>query len=89
MPSTVKSRRFVITGMSGTGKTAVLEGLRIEGFACFDESGRVVLNNGSVAARSDPETFISEMYEHSLRDYGLAPPNQQIVMKQCHTLFLE
>jgi predicted ATPase len=77
MPNIVNALRYVITGMSGTGKTAVLEGLRTEGFPCFDEPGREVLNNGSAAAKTDPEIFISEMYEHSLRDYRLAP-NQQL-----------
>jgi predicted ATPase len=58
--------------MSGTGKTTVLEELRAQGFACFDEPGRAVLNHGSEAAKRLPETFIQGMLDHSLRDYSKA-----------------
>lgn len=67
------TKRFVITGMSGTGKTAVLEALRREGRGCFEEPARKLLQahlpeDGDYFAPS----FISLMLQQSLADFEAA-----------------
>jgi predicted ATPase len=77
MPITDKPQRYVITGTSGTGKTSLIEELKIAGFVCFEEPGRKVLTSGSDAAKTEPEPFIEEMLIQSLKDFEKAQ-NKQI-----------
>lgn len=63
-------RRFIITGMSGTGKTAVLEALRREGHACFTEPARLLLE-ARLPEQGDgfASSFIQLMVERSRADH--------------------
>lgn len=65
--------RYIITGMSGTGKTVLLERFRREDYCCFDEPARKILaahlpEEGEGFARS----FIDLMLRQSLSDYKAA-----------------
>ena len=63
------TKRFVISGTSGTGKTSLLDGLRRSGIACYEEAGRKVLTSGSQEAKMDAYTFVLEMLSHSKNDF--------------------
>ena len=61
--------RFVITGASGSGKTALLNGLMSAGYLVYEEAGRKVLTTGSSEARSDADVFVQEMLSLAVADF--------------------
>ncbi len=64
--------RYVITGMSGTGKTALLGGLRGLGYTGFDEPARAVLEAGVPHGDAFAPAFVTAMLERAVRDFGAA-----------------
>jgi predicted ATPase len=67
------SRRFILAGTSGTGKTALLQGLSDCGFCCFQEPGRKILaahlaGEGEGFARS----FVNLMKDQFISDFEAA-----------------
>ncbi len=66
-------RRIVITGMSGTGKTAVLNELRTAGYTCFDEPARKILE-ARLAGEGEGfgAAFVKLMLQQSLADFSEA-----------------
>ncbi len=73
-----KPKRFVISGTSGTGKTSIINELKLMGMSCFDEPGRKVLTSGSSEAKTKPEPFVEEMLTHALNDYKEASSMQTV-----------
>lgn len=73
MNRTAGAQTFIITGMSGTGKTALLEQLRADGYTCFEEPARKILEN-HVPEEGDgfASSFIDEMLRQSLADFRTA-----------------
>ena len=67
-------KRFVITGTSGTGKSALVNELRSVGTECFEEAARKILTSGSELAKKDVDVFVREMLSQSLSDYQAASP---------------
>jgi predicted ATPase len=64
------ARRIIFTGMSGTGKTALLDELRLEGFQCFEEPGRKILEERLSKQGDDfAASFIELMLRQSLSDF--------------------
>ncbi len=64
---------YIITGMSGTGKTTLLRGLKNTGFNCFDEPARKILEyhsetDGPALPAKDPYAFVKEMLDQNVRD---------------------
>jgi predicted ATPase len=43
-PTVSKQNRYIITGGPSTGKTTLIEALRLQGYNCVDESARAVIN---------------------------------------------
>ena len=66
-------KNYVITGMSGTGKTTLVDSLRGFGFQCYEEPARKILEyqikiDGPALPAKNPTMFVQEMLAHSLRD---------------------
>ncbi|MCP1290250.1 AAA family ATPase [Chromobacterium sp. S0633] len=71
------SRRLVLTGGPGAGKTALLEALRDAGFSVMDEAGRAVIQDqaligGRALPWVDPGAFAEAMLAWELRSLRLA-----------------
>lgn len=65
---TTHTGKYIITGTSGTGKTALIRELRHRGFAVFYEPQRAVLaeqleKNGSALPANNPIQFIQALLE--------------------------
>lgn len=77
MSMSSSARRFVITGMSGTGKTALLNELRTLGYPCFEEPARKILE-ARLPEEGDgwAQSFIALMLQHSLADFNKADAAQ-------------
>ena len=68
---------FVITGSSGTGKTRLLDALRMRGHTCFDEPVRRTLReqideDGPALPAKDPRLFVAELLRQFVRDLETA-----------------
>ncbi|WP_350286089.1 ATP-binding protein [uncultured Croceitalea sp.] len=64
----MNSKRIVITGAPGTGKTKVVEGLEAKGYRCFHEIIRSMTaqakNNGTTKKQvSNPLVFVDDPFE--------------------------
>ena len=75
--------RFVLTGMSGTGKSVLLEALGATGATCFEEVPRKLLQDqvavdGPALPSTDPGAFVSEMLDRSLSDFDAAAHTDSI-----------
>lgn len=66
--------RYIFTGMSGTGKSALLCALAQSGSPCFEEVVRQVLKHqlsidGPALPAKDPGEFVREMLRRSISDF--------------------
>ena len=74
---------YIITGMSGTGKTTLLHGLRDLGFDCFEEPARKVLEyqsrtDGPALPSKDPRAFVKEMLDQNISDAQTASALEKV-----------
>ncbi|MGE0502960.1 MAG: AAA family ATPase [Rhizobiaceae bacterium] len=72
------SRRFVVTGGPGSGKTALLSALAREGFAVLPEAGRAITRfhraiDGPAGHGGDRLLFAELMLSWDMRSYAEAP----------------
>jgi predicted ATPase len=74
----INSDRFhIITGGPGSGKTALIEALRLRGYACSVEAGRGIIQDqvaidGRALPWRDPLLFAELMLSWDMRSYRLA-----------------
>jgi predicted ATPase len=78
------SRLFILTGAPGSGKTAILDGLRRE-FRCVDEPAREVLaeqraTGGRGTWDQDPSLFVRLLLERSIEKYEAARRSGETVL---------
>jgi predicted ATPase len=69
-----KSNYFILTGMSGTGKTTLLQSLNRRGSRCYEEPIRALLTHqletdGPALPSKDTTLFVKEMLKRSIHDY--------------------
>jgi predicted ATPase len=75
--STNHERFYIVTGGPGSGKTSLLEALRLRGYACSVEAGRgIIQDQVSIAGRAlpwqDRSLFAELMLSWEMRSYRIA-----------------
>jgi len=74
----MRSRRIVISGCSGGGKSSVIEALSARGFATMPEAGRILVRE-EMAARgdalpwADPVSFAKKLLDRAITQFESAP----------------
>jgi predicted ATPase len=80
----IGSRLFILTGAPGSGKTAILDGLR-EHVRCIDEPARAILaeqraTGGRGTWDQDPPLFVALLLEHSIEAFRAAHASGETVV---------
>lgn len=70
----IKENYFIITGGPGMGKTAIIEQLRLKGYACVPETGRNIIQQqmaiqGTALPWANSGEFALLMFRQSVLDY--------------------
>jgi predicted ATPase len=78
------SNYFILTGMSGTGKTTLLQSLSSRGFRCYEEPVRALLTHqlevdGPALPSKNAKLFVEEMLKLSTHNYEDAASNDDNV----------
>jgi predicted ATPase len=73
----VSDRLFDLTGGPGSGKTTLIKGLSLAGYATSDEAGRAIIQDqqaidGPALPWRDPAAFAEMMLSFEMRPYRLA-----------------
>jgi predicted ATPase len=66
--------RFIITGGPGSGRTAIIEALRLRGYCCVDEVGRKIIQEqmrigGDAVHWGGRAKYLELMLSRSIADY--------------------
>jgi len=77
MNNKTSDRFHIITGGPGSGKTTLIEALRVRGFACSVEAGRGIIQDqvaigGEALPWLDPRLFAELMLSWEMRSYRIA-----------------
>lgn len=75
------TRRFVITGGPGFGKTSIISALEAKGYFCFHEFSRSLIKEqlavgGDILPWKNLESFSRIVFEMRLKQFEEAPENQ-------------
>lgn len=65
-------KRVVITGGPGSGKTALIESLKSEGYSCFDEVSRAIIQQENIQTSFKDFDFESAVFKQRLEDFKTA-----------------
>lgn len=69
-------QRVVLTGGPGSGKSSLIEYLRISGFSVADEAARRIIRerlNGGLTPRPSPQKFAREILRRDINNYNESP----------------
>ena len=74
----MKTRRIVISGCSGGGKSSIIEALSAQGFAIMPEAGRILVREemaagGDALPWTDPISFAEKLISRAITQFELAP----------------
>ncbi len=77
-------KRYIITGAPGTGKTTLINALRISGFYCFEEvSRRIIISqqktNGNKTPWQDVTGFTNLVYNKTLEELKISIDKEAFV----------
>ena len=75
--STNHERFYIVTGGPGSGKTSLLEAIRLRGYSCSTEAGRGIIQDqvsiaGQALPWADPILFAELMLSWEMRSYHIA-----------------
>jgi len=60
------SKRIVITGAPGTGKTTIIETLKNQGYSCYDEISRAIIQEYQIEGIPNPFATHAEQFSERL-----------------------
>ncbi len=77
-------KRYIITGAPGTGKTTLIDALRVDGFYCFEEVSRRIIiseqqNNGNKTPWEDVIGFTNLVYKKTIEELKTPVDKQAFV----------
>ncbi len=70
------SKRYILTGAPGTGKTSLINALKQQGYACHDEIARQIIlrqqqQGGNKTPWEDLIGFVNLVYEQTLKELNI------------------